>query len=777
MRRARPTGRTRLGAIVLTSLLAFLVPTAAASGDAATSTAVEPVVGPELPVGHPVPATPHLGHDPAIASGGAVHVVVWQAFGGGIRLARIDRWGAVMDTPGVLVTDGGEPGWNPTVAFDGVNFMVAWLDQDTVRAKRVSPAGEVLDPTSIQLSATPPTLPTLQNPAIAFDGTNYLVIWTSISVPESQGDVFGTVVGPDGVVVGPTDVRLTNGPGLKDAPAIAFAGDHYLVVWADYPAPDLSVRGTLVTTSGVALDPAGFPIAASPMGQGGPVVTSLGPSFFVAWFTQGGDVHGTRVEADGTVLDPSGIPITTSRDAVRLGIGSDGTGVLVVYQATTGSGYVTRAVRVASNGRVLDPDPIPLPTLATDPGVAFGGDHYVVTGAANSPVQATRVTPGGAVLDPAGVVVSMGANQQSGHQVGFDGTDSFVVWSDDRRDGDGAGIYGARVGPDGQLPDGTGFPIATGATGLSTPSDVTLAFDGTNFLVVWGEVGEHAVRAALVSRTGVVLDRLDVSVAPDEVLTRPKVAFGDGAFLVTWSRLSPGELGPAFEIRGARVTPTGEVLDPAGLRLATGMVQQEPFDLAFGASEFMIVWQDDYREPGGIYGTRLTTDGTLPDPDGFPIATADGRQSRPHVAWNGVTYLVVWEDGYDFSWPPASDIYAARVDRTGLVLDPAGIPVSTAPGGQEAPTVAANGPFLVTWIDRRRDPAVTDLYASRLDADGTVGHPEGFTIATSIDLYRTRGAPVAAGGDEGDFVVAYQRMMADPPYGTNRAFIRHVHPK
>jgi hypothetical protein len=58
----------------------------------------------------------------------------------------------------------------------------------------------------------------------------------------------------------------------------------------------------------------------------------------------------------------------------------------------------------------------------------------------------------------------------------------------------------------------------------------------------------------------------------------------------------------------------------------------------------------------------------------------------PSVAWDGSHFLVVWEDyRTDFEW----DIYGARVNSDGAVLDPDGIPVDSNPGNQQYPEVAA----------------------------------------------------------------------------------------
>jgi hypothetical protein len=776
-------GRSIVAAFGLLALAAVAVPT---DLGAAPVAARRSGVGPELPVAYPVPATPQRGAVPAIAYGGSVHLMAWHA-GSHVRAARVDRSGTVLDVPGFAISDGG---WasGPAVASDGVNFLVAWLGpNNTMLTKRVSPAGEVLDATGVEVSAS---YPVPRNPAIAFDGTNYLVIWSAIDdQSETHGEVYGTRVSPAGVDLDPADIRITNSIGYKDRASVAFAGSHYLVVWDDDPMPDSNVFGTLVTTSGLPLDPTGVPISTAPGYQSRPVVTGVDDSYFVAWSDSRTDldVYGTRVDASGTVLDPSGVPIATT-GAYQPNIASDGTDVLVTYLQWNGSSSEPRAVRVDPAGTVLDPAgfALPIPTPAVAAALAFDGDHYFVASSASGPVRGTRVTPGGAVLDPDGITVSLGTNAQTGPQVAFDGTDDVVVWRDDRSEGAGPGLYGARVGPDGQVRDGTGFPIATGFTELESPWIYSVASDGTNVLVAWADVDDHGIRAALVNASGVVVDRFDISVDQDDAMNAPKVVFGGGVFLVVWGLQTNRDGEWANEIRGARVSTTGEVLDPAGLPLVTNIPwpRAEQLDVAFGKTDFLLVWQTDVVDPGDgrmrtdVLGTRVTTAGTVPSPAGFPISTADGWQLDPRIAWNGTEYLVVWTDTADRSaYPPLSDIRGARVDGAGVVLDPAGIAISTASGGQERPDVAANGPFLVTWTDRRRGTESLDLFATRVDPDGSVAHPEGLEIARSFTDYYGRAVPVTATRGAANFTVAYQRFLAGPPHATTRAFVRRISPK
>jgi large repetitive protein len=120
----------------------------------------------------------------------------------------------------------------PVLAFDGTNFLVAWADHRAgnwnwdVYGTRVSEDGLLLDPSGIAISTAPYPQ---RSPDVAFDGSNYLVIWDDARVAPDM-DVYGSRVTPAGTILDPSGIAVTTASQIQVNPALEFDGTNYLVV-------------------------------------------------------------------------------------------------------------------------------------------------------------------------------------------------------------------------------------------------------------------------------------------------------------------------------------------------------------------------------------------------------------------------------------------------------------------------------------------------------------------------------------------------------------------
>ena len=119
----------------------------------------------------------------------------------------------------------------------------------------------------------------------------------------------------------------------------------------------------------------------------------------------------------------------------------------------------------------------------------------------------------------------------------------------------------------------------------------------------------------------------------------PSVAFDGTNYLVVWQ---DSRCFPQHDIYGARVSFQGVVLDSAGIHIATVTYDcnQAYCDgapaVSYNGSEYFVVWQDrQYSSEIDIYGARITTSGVILDSNGIPISTATGHQRQHHMSARG----------------------------------------------------------------------------------------------------------------------------------------------
>ena len=356
----------------------------------------------------------------------------------------------LIDTNVVFIPDTNSQ-HNPAIAFDETNYLVVWEDDRNgdwdIYGARVDQAGNVIDPVVIPISTE---LNDQRNPAICFCGADYLVVWDDTR-NDSLGDIYGTRVNQAGIILDSAGIMISNAPYRQRHPAIAFDGVDYLVVWED------ARNDTLYY-----------------------------------WRT---DIFGARVNQNGIVLDPDGVaikvdpvdPYWTTYD-LNPSLVFDGLRYFVVW--------------------MLVPGPMP--------------DHSVIYG--------IRIDPTGVALDTVDIT---GPSNAASPDIAFDGTNYFVARFDDP-DAASPGVYGARIDQSGVILDTTMFISYTPA-GLARPS---IVYDGTYYVTAWnywlqGSPGD--IYGAKLNTSGLVIDSFAVSLQQGDQ-GPPAVASGvDGQVLITYS--------------------------------------------------------------------------------------------------------------------------------------------------------------------------------------------------------------------------------------------------
>jgi len=308
---------------------------------------------------------------------GTNYIVVIASGGAPMRAHRVTPAGVSLDgTTGIpfAAPPGSSSGFAPAIAAGSGNSLVVYSVYDSQLIQHLL-YGVFLD-RSGQVTALGQFPIAVDNsthvfPVAAFDGTNYLVVWQQhpqSGMAWSSGDVYGVRVSAAGAVVDPSPIAISVAPNFQGSPSIAFDGTNYLVIWLDgrnLPANNpngcdakCELYGTRVAPSGALLDGAAASGGIAIATDAGYLPSDLssvgfdGSNFLVAWPTPGYGSSGTigskgirlaRVSGAGALLGTpvggiavSGGPPDDSLSQYALPvIASRGTGASIVWLDNT----------------------------------------------------------------------------------------------------------------------------------------------------------------------------------------------------------------------------------------------------------------------------------------------------------------------------------------------------------------------------------------------------------------------------------------------------------
>lgn len=518
------------------------------------------------------------------------------------------------------------------------------------------------------------------------------------------------------------------------------------------------------------------------------------------------DIYGVRIDESGTVLDAVPIAIAPARSIQNSPkVSWNGTHWLVVFESMdlSGTGFYYQesleAVRVATTGEVLDPQPIKLfdltPAGASYWDVASDGGNWVIANegcSASGDIVAVRVSPDGVMLDgPTHTLVAgtyyMRSNIRLAYSDGvflmtyddgsfgvkavrFDsaldlldggplplavsaldalaGSDDgfYAVWNQQFPDFS-VHVVGSRISVVGTLLDGGGVDFSGGEQPYAYAA-TDVSWDGMNWTITWATIDSTYVARA--GNDGNVLGAGSVPV-PD---VKPGVTAGtgNGGVHLVWTDAD----GSTLDVAASQIMADNSTTESQILSVGTP-TQLRP-DVAGGPGGFMLVYASSTGEerrvvaqPFDVAGNPVTTE---------PVELGEGPllggPGTPNVAWNGTVYLVTWAN--------AEGVVAQRLSPGGAKIDDT--PFMVMPDCFGRADVASLGTdFLVTGRQFGINTQYVMPVAARVSGDGVVLDPTPLTLG--ISYLRTSPAVVALGDR---WLVAWHRNAThDSPSASSRA--------
>ncbi|MDW8309651.1 MAG: hypothetical protein RMK20_09785, partial [Verrucomicrobiales bacterium] len=319
-------------------------------------------------------------------------------------------------------------------------------------------------------------------------------------------------------------------------------------------------------------------------------------------------------------------------------------------------------------------------------------------------IYAMRLDAAGNPLDPVPFAVCAAPAAQDYPKVAWNGSHWLVVFESYGVSGTGyyqKTLAAVRVTPSGQVLDAQPIPLS----GL-VPASYTawaVASDGTNWVVVnQGNGTSEDIVAVRISPGGVVLDPPNRAVVKATYYLRfnLRLAYAGGVFLCTFDDSGT---------KGVRFDSNLNLLDAAPIQiLDTGLAA-----LAANPTGFYIAWVRQNPDFSTVVaGSRLNTAGSkLDGANGVSISGTKAPYTADPiaVAWDGVNWRATWSD--------YTNLWVARVNAAGTVLDPGSVKVPGPRPGLSAGNGA--GGLQMVWTAYTNNN--NDIYTALIATNNTAG--------------------------------------------------------
>jgi hypothetical protein len=190
---------------------------------------------------------------------------------------------------------------------------------------------------------------------------------------------------------------------------------------------------------------------------------------------------------------------------------------------------------------------------------------------------------------------------------------------------------------------GSAFPLLQSAGTNGFQNVCGMAFDGTNYLVVWQDTTSRLLYGQLVTATGALSGGEFLISTQQNNGHAAALAFGATNYLVVWQSNN----GPSGNEKtyGAFVSKSGVASRPFQIS-QTPSIDQNPLAVAFDGTNFLVVWnQDSQLTPFGgaiwnLYGRLVSSAGTFPGSNEMLLST--NQPLVPALAFDGSNYLLGW---------------------------------------------------------------------------------------------------------------------------------------
>ncbi|MCD6459482.1 PEP-CTERM sorting domain-containing protein [bacterium] len=379
---------------------------------------------------------------------------------------------------------------NSSIASNGSDFLVTWDsngqdgDREGVYGQRIDSSGNSV---GNEFRINTYTTSTQGAPALASNGQDYLITWDSNGQDGDYFGVYGRRIDSSGNLTGNEFQINTYTTSTQGAPAVASNGQDYLITWTSngQDGDREGVYGQRIDSSGNSVGNEFRINTYTTSIQGSPAVASNGQDYLITWNSYGQDgnaygVYGRKIDSSGNLSgNEFRINTYTTNYQFASSITSNGQNYLVTWHSygQDGDGYGVYGQLIDSNGNFIGAEFL-INTYTTrgqvSTAVASNGEDYLITWNSYGQdgdgygVYGQFIGSNGNFIDNEFLISTYTTSDQSTPSVAYNGHDFLVTWESSYQDGDSDGIYGKFISYDGSV--------------IPEPASILLLLSGIGFL-------------------------------------------------------------------------------------------------------------------------------------------------------------------------------------------------------------------------------------------------------------------------------------------------------
>lgn len=612
------------------------------------------------------------------------------------------------------------------------------------------------------------------DPALATDGTQYLAVWASYEQDSDEYGIFARLVDNDGTPLG-LEIEVNSiSSGRQCNPAVIFNGVQYLVVWENYANSSAysDIYGQYIATDGSAVGSEFIINTATYRQQSEPALAQCSDRTLVVWqssktsITQFG-IYGRLIDQSGSFVSNEFLIRDTGGYAINPSAAANANSFVVTWQdyddnAEPCPSYCVKAQMVTYYGsRFGSVQDISQHESMNhvDPQIASDGNDFIVVWASYDNDSVGYDVYGRYLTAVLTEITEFKLNTtlvewQHKPVLSITGARTDILWQSYAQDGSGLGIYSSSIQVELVIENDYAFFIPESA--LDDVADLNTEFlfadfdddgyfdfrfieilddgsEGRTFLY-WGEESDPYSTYTILNTEKEVIE--DTSTHYFNSYSSSGLVSYYGLYRDS-NRGSNGfiMIMPIYD-RVANPTPVSVSISTiSGVMLSgNGTLIKSEFRLDTGSEEadathsagvsngatYLLAWADSDTASTGIFARMYTADGSeLGDGenDEYRINQhTSGVQSKPTLATNGKDYIVAWESaGQDGD---GNGLYARLVGADSTYINSEFRITSYTTGSQSDVSIASNGVrYCAVW--QSGHSGQTKIYARLFDAAGT----------------------------------------------------------